>query len=528
MIRNIQEFFKIAATMVIGSMILWNCEPDADRLGSQFFQDGAQGTEASYPLIAYNFSNGDSVRVDASRLQGATLGAFADSQFGLQKSSYVTQVRLLGGNPDFGTNAVLDSAVLVIKPQYSADSVTTVTNEEYVFPEGAVPAKLETKTYPVSKYGNTKILGKTIFNIKVEEVTEFLGSAFTEVRSNRDVTTGAVLATQAFDGTVKAIKVTKDTDNSLLFERVAGIRIPLDSTFIANKIISKASAPELSDAASFIRYFKGIKVSVEENDGYIFNFDPNSVELNLYYKNDKVKDGVTTREQAVYFMNAGSSNAHFNQIFFNRTGSAYETALATSDQQTGDAKVFAQGMGGPGIGLRVPAADVATIKSLYNNNKIGIVSAKMRIYTDETSSPAYNKPASFVVRQRNLTPAPGEKELLDGFLRDLSTLSGSGLYSLVKAYDLEKTPAYYDIGITQTFKDIIEKGAPDYQNYDLILNVGTYTTDANGSLIGALNISAGGQNFTTRAFTPNRAVFVGTDPGNERSAKLILTYGQKQ
>ena len=528
MIRNIQEFFKIAATMVIGSMILFNCEPDADRLGSQFFQDGAQGVETSYPLIAYNFSNGDSVRTDASRLQGATLGAFNDPQFGLQKSSYVTQIRLLGGNPDFGTNAVLDSAVLVIKPQYAQDSVTTVTNEDYVFAVGAVLAKLETKTYPVSKYGNTKLMGKTMFNIKVEEVTEFLGSAFTEVRSTRNVTTGAVLATHPFDGNVKAIKITKDTDNSTLFERVAGIRIPLDSTFIANKIISKASAPELSDAASFIRYFKGIKISVEEDDGYLFNFDPNSIELNLYYKSDKVQGDVTTREQSVYFMNAGSANAHFNQIIFNRAGTPSATALATSNQETGDAKIYAQGMGGPGIGLRVPAADVAAIKSLYNNNKIGIVSAKMRIYTDQTSSLAYKKPESFVVRQRNLTPAPGEKELLDDFLKDMSTLAGTGYYSLVKAYDLEKTPAYYDIGITQTFKDIIEKGEPDYKNYDFVLNVGTYTTDATGSLIGALNISAGGQNFTTRAYTPNRAVFVGTDPGNEKSAELILTYGQKQ
>ena len=526
MIRTIQELFKIAATVVIGSLILVNCEPDADQLGSQFFQDGAQGIEASYPIVAYNINNNDSIRTDAARLQNATLGAFAEPQFGLQKSSYVTQVRLSGAAPNFGTNAKLDSAVLVIKPQYAIDSVTTVTNEEYIYPIGAVPAKKVVSSYPIIKYGNTKIAGKTIYNIKVHEVTDFLGSNSDKVRSTKNVNTGAQIGAKTFNGIVHFTKVTKDSDNSVLLEKSAAIRIPLDSTFIANKIINKASSPDLADAASFIRYFKGIKVSVDENNGYIFNFDPNSVELNLYYKSDKVDNGVTTREQAAYTMNLGSSNAHFSQIFYDRTGTPSATALATANQMTGDARIFTQGMGGPGVGLRVPAADVANIRTLFNTNKIGIVSAKIRLYTDVGSlSDKYMKPVTFVVRQRNLTPEAGQPEYLSDYLTDMNALAGTGVYNLVKAYDLEKNPAYYDIGITQTFKDIIEKEAA---NYDLVLNVGAYTLDTNGNLQGAFYTNLGSQNFNTRSFTPHRAVFVGTDPLNDKRAKLILTYGKKQ
>ncbi|WP_228411162.1 hypothetical protein [Kaistella daneshvariae] len=114
---------------------------------------------------------------------------------------------------------------------------------------------------------------------------------------------------------------------------------------------------------------------------------------------------------------------------------------------------------------------------------------------------------------------------LNTFLVDLSALYTTGIYNLVKAYDLEKNPAYYDIGITQTFKNVVEKGAPTTAHF--IVNVGDYSKDAAGNLIGTLNATQGPQNFTTRAYTPNRAVFVGTDPGNEKSAKLILTYGKK-
>ena len=518
MIRTIQDLLKITATLVVGSLILVNCEPDADQLGSQFFENGAQGTEASYPIIAYNISNNDSIRTDAARLQSATLGVFTESQFGMQKSDYVTQIRLPGGNPDFGVNAKLDSAVLVIKPQYAMDSITTVTNEDYIYPQGAVPAKKVVSSYPIIKYGNTKILGKTLLNLRVHEVTDFLGSNADKVFSDRSVNVGAQIGAKTFDGNVHLVKVTKDADNSALFERLPAIRIPLDSTFMANKIINKASSPELSDAASFIRYFKGIKVSVVENDGYLFNFDPSTIEIILYYKNDKLINGVTTREQSVYTLNSGSANAHFNKITFKRAGTP--SAVTVKDSISGSPRVYAQGMGGPGFGLKVTEATIAAVKALYQSNKIGIVSAKLRIYTDATVwNNKYSKPTSFVVREKV------NKVDLNSYLEDMSALYGTGIYKLVKAFDLEKNPAYYEIGITQTFKNIIEKGKPKSGHF--VLNVGDYTTDSGGNLQGSLFPTAGPQNFNTRSFTPNRVVLVGTDLGNEKSAKLVLTYGTK-
>ena len=99
MTKDIKKLFNITASLVIGSLILWNCEPDADQLGSQFFQNGAQGIDSTYSVIAYSVNNNDTIRTDATRLQSATLGAFNEPQFGLQKSSYVSQVRLSSYSP---------------------------------------------------------------------------------------------------------------------------------------------------------------------------------------------------------------------------------------------------------------------------------------------------------------------------------------------------------------------------------------------------------------------------------------------
>ncbi len=523
MIKKFTKLLNITASLLIGSLILWNCEPDADQLGSQFFQNGATGNEDYFDIIAYNVFNGtpgvlnsDSIRADATRLQSATLGAFREPQFGLQKSNYVSQVRLSSYNPDFGTNPVLDSAVLVIKPLYAADSVKTTTTDDYVYPDGAVAAKKVVNTYPILKYGQTKINGRTIFNIKVHEVTQFLYSNTDAVYSNKNVTTGAEIGGRAFNGDISSIKITRDSDNSELYNRDANIRIPMDSAFFQNKIIAKVGSPDLADAASFIRYFRGIKVSVDENDGYLFNFDPTSVVINLYYKKDIVSGSTTTREAAVFPLDLGTANAHFSQIIFDRTGTPSASVINMQPQDTiqGQQKLYAQGMGGPGVGLKLRATDIAAIRDMYNNEKIGIVSAKFRLYTDvESWNNNFKKPNYFVVKQKNLNT----------FLEDMTTLAYTPNYSLVKGYDLDKNPGYYDIGITQTFKNIIEKNEPAR---DFIINVGTYTTDASGALSGLIQ-PALAQTYNTRAFTPNRVVLVGTSPGNDRGAKLIVTYGKK-
>ena len=517
MIKNIKKFFNITATLVMGSLILWNCESDADQLGSQFFQNGAEGTEQAFPLIAYNVLNGDSIRVDNARLQQATLGAFKESQFGLQKSDYVSQMRLSVFAPEFGTNPILDSAVMVLTPYYAADSVAVTTTEDYIYPIGAVPAKKVVSTYPVYKYGKTKIGTKTVLNIKVNEVTEFLGGNSVDLRSNKNVTTGQLIGSKAFNGDISSIKVTKDADNSVVYERLPTLRIPMDSTFFQTKILAKANSPELGDVASFIRYIKGVKISVAENDGFIFNFDPNSVVINLYYKKDKVDGTTTTREDGNFSIDLGNQNTHFNQITFDRTGTP--SATAGTDDINGVPKLYAQGMGGPGMGFKIPAATVATVKDMFKNDKIGIVSAKLRIYTDAaTWNNNYKKPNYFTVKEKDLNT----------FLVDMQDLATTGVYRLIKSYDVTKNPAYYDIGITQTFKNIIEKEAT---SRDFILNIGDYTVDPitsklNGDLqvYGTANTQ---QLFNTRSYTPTRAVFVGTDPTNEKSAKLMIIYGKK-
>ncbi|MDC8106806.1 DUF4270 family protein [Chryseobacterium sp. PTM-20240506] len=534
MTRTIKRTFAILSLAIFGSVLLYNCEPDPDSLGEQLFLDGAaQGKETSYNVIAFNILNNDSIKSDATQLGSAVLGAFKEDQFGMQKASYITQLRLSTYNPDFGANAKVDSVVLVIKPTYASDSLTTTTDENYVYPDGNVAAKKEVKTYPINKYGKAK---KT-FHIDVNEVTDFLGAATDSVKSNANFAyNSTVLGTKEFKGTINTVTITKDSDNSSLFSTTTpAIRIPLDNgkTLFQEKIIDKKGKPELADASNFIRHFKGLRISVQENDGYLFQFSPNDIELIMYYKYDKTDNGTVTRPQATYSFALGAGNTHVGQYQYDRSNSALATAInlnMVGNRVNGDKKLYAQGMGGPSIGVKIPDSEIQKLKTLYQNNKAAIISAKIRIYTDaSTWNNSYVKPSLFTFLQKDRKESSITPPYITttAFTSDVLTLAGSPNYSIYKVFDLDKnpTPAHYDFIVTKSVKDLVEGKPGDYASNNTNKY---YRIDIGGFLSNSDNTGLAGAKYTSRSYTRDRAVFVGSaDSTNDKRVQLIVTYGTK-
>lgn len=511
MIKNFKKLIKVTSVLIGGSLFLYNCESDPDSLGAQLFtENAAQENVTSYDVTAYNINNNDSLRSDAAVLNFAQLGAFSENVFGSQKASYVSQVRLQEYNPSFGLNPIVDSVVLEMKmpaTTYAADSVTT-TSASYTYPEGAVAATKEIKKYPVSKYGKTKINEKTLLNINVHEVTDFLQGASEVYYSNATVNYGSLIGSKVFDGKVQSVKITKTSDNASLFSTEPGIRIPLDATFFQNKIINKAGSQDLKDAYNFIRYFRGLRLSVAETDGYLFPFSPANLSVIIYYKKDVTTGGSTTKQPSTFVLPMGSpQDVHIGQYAYNRTNTALANALSNTDTTNGDKKLFLQGMGGPSIGFRVPPATIALLKNKLQNEKIGIISAKVRMYTDKALwDNNYQKPGNFIFLEKDAKV----------FLAESSALFGAPGFFLVRPYDLDKNLAYYDFTITTTLKDIVEK---ETANKDFIIKMGSFLTDTNNLPLG--------YNVTSRAYTPNRLVFVGTDASNAQRIQLNVIYGSK-
>lgn len=547
MTHNLKRTFAILLMAFFGSTFLYNCEPDPDSLGEQLFNgDAVQGNEISYPVIAYNYDNKDSIKSDASRLisglneSGAAtyvgvLGAFTENQFGMQRASYVTQLRMPVDNYDFnGANPKVDSVVLVVRPPanttantyfFESDSLKTNTFDKSDFPvDGVATAvSIEKKTYPVRKYG--KVASKTM-KINVHEVTTFLDANNDALkRSNASISTGELLGSGVFDGKISSVSITKKSDNSVVFTGNLGFRMKLSNTdFFQTHILDKKGKPELQDAANFIRYFKGIKISVDETDKYLYQFSPNDLQLIMYYKYDKTDNGTTTRPQTTLNFNLGSANAHLGLYEYSRSGSPVASALAASNPNDGDARLFVQGMGGPSVIVKIKDETIAQLKDVYNKDKAGIVSAKIRVYLDPDT---WKNTGSTEDRRFTLLTNTLNNGAIDystsalKFTSDLT--SGLGLYYY------KENPGYYDFVVTKTIKDLVEgktetvgNDTKPIVNKPLVITAGSFAANATGTLLGVRN--------TTRAFDMNRIILTGVDKTNTnpKRIQLLVTYGTKK
>lgn len=515
MINNIKRNIAVLSLAIFGSVLLINCEPEVDSLGEQLFLDGAaQGNEKSFPLIAFNIDNKDSIQSDASKLDYAVIGAFDEGQFGMQKASYVTQLRLSQYNPDFGTNPIVDSVVMVMKPLYASDSLTTTTNEDYIYPDGNVAAKKVVNTYPAKKFGKTNTSKLTF---KVHEVTEFLNGVGDFAQSNKVYTLNSQeLGSKEFNGKVNSVAITKDADGSSIFSSDAGFRIPLSATFFQNKIIDMKGKPELNDASNFIRHFNGLRLSVLENDGYLMKFAPNTMQLIMYYKKDKTENGVTTKVQANYAFDLGSRNVHVGQYEYNRDSSVLKTALANINTTTGDSRLYAQGMGGPSMGVKISAETINELKSNFQTKKAAIIGAKIRVYLDDLNwKNKYYKPSLFTILQHDIVDSKPKLT----FTADMLKLAGASTFKLYSAYDLDKDKTYYEFTVTQSVKELVEEGKDNTNKYFKIDLADYIRNSSTGAYSGA--------KFTNRAYSTDRAVFIGTDANNVNNIQLKVIYGTK-
>ena len=489
--KQMNKIKSILSVFLFGGLMV-SCNSDADDLGKNLFDgNSVTGNQVSYDLVTYNINNGDVVRADSYALQRATLGAFTEGQFGTQKSAYVTQVRLSKYAPDFGTSPVVDSVVLEIKPQYDATTKTVTTTN--VTHEGQAAKQTLTK-YEVVKYGNPAVT----MNIDVHEIATDLGAVGTEKLSNSPVaTSGLPLGTKVFSGNVYAVSINKTSDNTALLTKDTGLRIQLDKNYFKTKITDKNGAAELSNESNFINYFKGLKISVRENNGYLINFAPNEVTMTMYY--------TSGGKSNTFSFDLGSSNVHFSKISYTRS-STFNAVMTNINSTNGDPLLYMQGMGGPGAGIKLNGTGISDLKRLYKERGAAILSAKVRLYTDtNTWNNSYTKPVGFLVRKQ------GETD----FITDLKTMLGNSNYSLVKAYSTNSNPSYYDIDITKTIKDIVEKEA---EAKDLIINIGEYLT-SNGNLLS--------EDYNNNVSSPYRAVFVGTNTANNNRPKLMVTYVTK-
>ncbi|WP_256010800.1 DUF4270 domain-containing protein [Desertivirga xinjiangensis] len=262
-------------------------------------------------------------------------GYLVDPVFGTTQASIALGLSLPSDGFSFGTSPELDSAVLVLKygNEFYGDSTKAST-----FP---IEVHQLTERYNSSaSYYNTK---NWAYNNSVIS-KNLVVSHFPWRDSSRSVF-------QIIDGI-------QDTAVKVLPQ----LRIPLDETFIRDKIMN-ASAANLASNTAFSNYFKGLYVTVKPvaatNPGGLIFFDLQTTDvsrLEIYYRN--VKDDNSKDTNMVAF---GFSNTTASSKIVHTFSTDIEQQL--DNPGSGSEVVYSEALGGLRTRLHFPDDELNKIKA---------------------------------------------------------------------------------------------------------------------------------------------------------------------
>ncbi len=283
--------------MLIGLFLFASCK-DSNTIGLDLNEDYAiKGTLMDTATIKSQTLKDDPT--SGVGLVRHPLGFMNDPIFGKTEASLAMAVGRPGNaGYSFGTNATIDSAVLVLP--YSTQFYGDTTTSTYTVKVNQLTNDISKETsYLVNKVWPAEATVLGTYTGKIKPNTRFKIS---------DIVSGK-------PDTLKSV--------------VPQIRIKLDNNFILNNIIKLDSAT-LSTANNFYKSFKGFNVTATATgDGgmMFFNFGGTDGKIEIYYKKQNATTTTAIDTVAVNFPIANSAGPVTASIKHTYTGTAVETQL---------------------------------------------------------------------------------------------------------------------------------------------------------------------------------------------------------
>jgi hypothetical protein len=391
----------------VALLLFQSCKKD-DELGVDLVSLPGDMFGLSYTdtasVIAWSTKE-DSLQTSGVYLQ--LLGSYFDPVFGKTSSSIYTQARLSTNDVNFGTNPVGDSLVLSMQFNgYYGDSL----------------ASLRVKVYELDP---TCVFSKdsTYYSHQSLPTADLLFDAVVRLNPIDSVTFGGK-------------KV-----SPMLMLNLGG---PL-----MQKFINASGTSDLADNSAFLKFFKGLYITVEEvaaeNEGIIgyFNLKADLSRLTLYYHN--ASDTLT---YPFYINDDCAKFCHFDHHGYLEA----ETGLNYQDSNGVNPRLYVQAMSGVKVRIKMPH-----ISDLYKDGPIAINRAELVIKTDPSDLTSSTfKPAAKLIVAR--VTDEGKNAFLSDVQEGDSFMGGT--------YDADKQE--YRFRITRYLYDIL---SGKYTNNGLVLMV---------------------------------------------------------
>ena len=285
---------RIIFLFVVIAIAVISCKKKEYQLGSDVIDQETflQGTSVdTFDIVSYTILEDSIISDNASNV---LLGSYNDPLFGEFSSSFYTQLRLAGVDPNFGdpSTIVIDSFVLGL---------------EYLGYYG----ELDDQTFEVYELDESLSLDSTYYSF----------SSVTHNGVNLVPTEHAVITPKPLDPTVIG-------DDSLASQ----LRIYLDTNLARSLIVEATSgSTTFSSNDEFLEFFKGLYITTNnpiqlQGEGAAFYFDINdpSSKATIYFHQDTVATS--------YDLLMNSECADFTNVQINNSGSAVDQVIQDSTQ----------------------------------------------------------------------------------------------------------------------------------------------------------------------------------------------------
>lgn len=524
------------------ALISFSCEDEVSDVGSGMLDTGASANAFYVDLVAYN-TNNDSIRSDEAVLQSATVGVYEGPVFGRTKARFISQARLSRLEPDFGTNATMDSVILNIPVYYrnKADDIKVDTTYLYLAqneePTDTASILLK-RTYKLdSIYGQTTAK----MTLQVKEVAQYLYSQDSTYYSNPNLANcnscdnindiqvfPNVLGTAEISNQIITYQKIKKNETSVTAPDVV-VQVKLDKDVFQQKFIDNQHSSDLKDQASFIRnLFRGIELSVLDNQGFLLNINQTapSFNLSMHYSYDNPdQEAELKRLNATFPLTFGSywsptpgHNVQVNQFEHSNRSAQFVDAYTHPNTQKGDARLYLSGMDGTKSVITLNEDQLAEVRNNVQNKGWAIVGAELTLHIDDSHG---LKAPPYLFAWHSYKE---NERVKNTNFSDLVKFYNSYplLVQFNPMYDYKSNPKTYVIRITDHIKDLVERNGA-YEDSKIMLSLGNFLLSPSSSYSTVVNPKL--PFFNDRAFNPHRVVLHGSNSEQEdKKIKLKIYY----
>jgi len=291
---TISRYFIVSLGLIVGII---SCEDDLQNIGVDIVDNDVFHSEKYVSeVVAYSNSTD---RNQTNGLSTQLLGIQRDPNFGKLKASIISQLLMNKTNPEYGTEAVIDTVILNIPFSVTLDGTHDNGTSKYIYDKTWTAGDNESFQLNVFELGTyldandplNPAKAKAYYSDDVFTKSQSLFSG--EVSPNLQDTL-LIVKRYKYPNYPSLIDPEVYKLDTIQADITPSLKIALDESIIKELFQDYATGSEFASSSNFQHHFKGLYLealeAANDNDAALMSLDLTKASVKIYYSNTTIED----------------------------------------------------------------------------------------------------------------------------------------------------------------------------------------------------------------------------------------------